>query len=186
MTDVAVFLGVSLALAYLSRRSLWNPRTHGFWRFFSFESILVLILLNANVWFDRPFSANQMLSWTLLIISLSLAIHAFWFFYREGKPTRVTDGSTNLGFENTTTLVTTGMYRFIRHPMYSSLLIGGWGIFLKDPGLAGFIMAAANSTLLTVTARIEENENAERFGDEYRTYRATTKMFIPYFFTIGP
>jgi protein-S-isoprenylcysteine O-methyltransferase Ste14 len=45
--------------------------------------------------------------------------------------------------EKTTILVTTGAYRYIRHPLYSSLLFLAWGIFFKAPSWPGGLLALA-------------------------------------------
>jgi protein-S-isoprenylcysteine O-methyltransferase Ste14 len=79
--------------------------------------------------------------------------------------------------------VTRGAYRFIRHPMYASLLLLAWGIFFKDPAsLAGLALAGLASLCLYLTARVEESENLRRFGEEYRVYMRGTKRFIPFLF----
>ena len=48
-----ILVATTGVLAYVSRRSLLRPRTHGFFRFFVFEAILALCLLNLPVWFDQ-------------------------------------------------------------------------------------------------------------------------------------
>jgi hypothetical protein len=54
--DVRVlsFILVTVFLAGISRRSLANPRCHGFYRFFAFEGVLALVLLNFHVWTNNP------------------------------------------------------------------------------------------------------------------------------------
>ncbi len=34
--------------------------------------------------------------------------------------------------EETTALITSGLYRYIRHPLYLSLILGGFGVMMKD------------------------------------------------------
>ena len=177
-----VFLIGSVGIVYLSRRSLRTWRSHGFFRFFAFEAILALILLNANVWFRYPFSVRQIISWSLLLVSLLLAIHAFILLRRIGKPDSSIDDTTRLGIEKTTRLVTTGAYRCIRHPLYTSLLFLGWGAFLKQPSLFGALLAVVITVALYATARVEETENLNNFGAEYAGYMQRTKMFIPFIF----
>ena len=46
-----LFVIATAGLAYLSRASLRNPRSHGFTRFLAWELLLVLVLLNADAWF---------------------------------------------------------------------------------------------------------------------------------------
>ena len=177
---LVVFIVVSAAILALSWRSLRNPRSHGFFRFFAAELILVLILLNAEAWFRQPFALHQLISWLLLVGSLLLAVHAFSLFRLLGKAAAPPPGSSNVAFENTTQLITVCAYRYIRHPMYSSLLLLAWGAFLKDVTVLTALSVLVASVFLYATARVEEKENIERFGDAYESYMKNTKMFIPF------
>ena len=87
-----------------------------------------------------------------------------------------------LGIEKTTRLVTTGAFRYIRHPLYSSLLLLAWGVFFKNPSWAGICLALGATAFLVATAMVEEAENLLYFGPVYREYMRRTKMFIPYLF----
>lgn len=174
MIKAIVFVLVSTGILRFSWTWLRNPRSHGFWRFFAFESILILILLNADIWFHDPMSARQIVSWILLLISLILAIHGFYFLLKVGKP----EGD----FENTTVLISQGAYKFIRHPLYCSILLVGSGVFLKDPTLlAGFFFLLLLFFILA-TAKVEEKENLQKFGTVYSEYMKRTNLFIPYLF----
>ena len=82
--------------------------------------------------------------------------------------------------EKTTTLVTTGIYRYIRHPLYSSLLFLAWGVFFKSFSWASGSLVVVASLFLVLTARQEEREDLGYFGESYREYRKHTKMFIPH------
>jgi protein-S-isoprenylcysteine O-methyltransferase Ste14 len=178
--QILVFVVASAGLAWLSRSSLSDPRCHGFCRFFAWEAILALTLMNLDDWFVAPFSLHQMVSWPLLVISGVLVIAGVQLFRRLGKPDAGREAPSLVGIEKTTALVTVGLYCHIRHPFYSSLLFLAWGVFFKKPTLAGFLLAVAASALLVVTARIEEVENARFFGDDYREYMKRSKMFIPF------
>lgn len=82
--------------------------------------------------------------------------------------------------ENTTKLVEVGLYRFIRHPLYASLLFLGTGIFLKNISIVTTTLAFINFIALIATAKREEKEMLEKFGEEYIMYMQKTKMFIPF------
>jgi protein-S-isoprenylcysteine O-methyltransferase Ste14 len=84
--------------------------------------------------------------------------------------------------ENTTTLITTGVYKYIRHPMYLSLMLIGFGVLAKDCGYQQWLLAIINFIALILTARVEEKEMLLKFGDDYRKYMTKTKMFIPFVF----
>jgi protein-S-isoprenylcysteine O-methyltransferase Ste14 len=177
-----IFLILSIGIIVLSWRSLKNINSHGFYRFFAFELILFIILFNFDYWFNNPFSVLQIISWFLLIFSIVIVLDGFYLLKRVGVQKGKIDNSPNLGFENTTNLVTSGIYRFIRHPLYSSLLFLGWGAFLKNLTEIGAILVILISVFLTLTGEVEEKENALSFGDEYLDYMKRTKMFIPCIF----
>jgi protein-S-isoprenylcysteine O-methyltransferase Ste14 len=180
MIRVAVFVGVSAAFVLLTRRPFLAPRSHGFYRFFAFELLSGLVLLNVPYWFHEPFSVPQLASWVLLMVSAGLATEAFRLLLKVGKPAPGVGRDTDLWFEKTTMLVTTGIYRWIRHPMYASLIALGWGAFFKHPGWLGFGLAVGASSFLLATSVAEEQENLARFGAAYSSYLKVTKRFVPY------
>jgi len=180
---VVIFFAGTAGITWLSRRALQNPRSHGFFRFFAWEMILALFVLNVNYWFVDPFSPAQLIAWTLLFLSLAMIIMGVRLFRQQG---RLDSGRSNdpalIGIEKTTQLVTTGLYRYIRHPFYGSLLWLGWGIFFKNPGWAAGALAVVATVFLIWTAKREETENIAYFGEAYRQYMQHTKMFIPNLF----
>ncbi len=182
MLKPILFALLSIGIVALSRASLRVPRSHGFYRFFAGEFLLALILLNSDYWFRDPFSLQQVISWLLLIFSTVLAIHGAYLLRRIGKPDARRDDVPLIGIEKTTTLVTAGAYHYIRHPLYSSLLMLGWGVFLKDPAWLGGCLALAMTFCLILTARVEEAENKRFFGTTYQEYVKRTRMFIPFIY----
>ncbi len=181
--QIAIFLVGSLGLIYVSRASLSKPRSHGFYRFFAWELILALWLRNIPRWFADWATWHQVISWVLLfacIVPLWFGVRALGSRGRADPQQRAEPEL--LGFERTTQLVTDGVYRYIRHPLYSSLFILDWGIFFKQPSWLGLALAGATSLLLVATARSDEAECIEAFGAAYRQYMQRTRMFIPYVF----
>jgi protein-S-isoprenylcysteine O-methyltransferase Ste14 len=152
--------------------SIKYKRYHGIARFFAFESVFILVLLNFRVWFSNPFSILQIISWVLLILSLYVVITGYLLLKKKGKP--------DSNFENTSILVKSGIYGYIRHPLYLSIFLLGTGVALKDPRLSQIALGTINLIAIWVTARIEEKEMIVKFGDEYRVYIKETKMFIPF------
>ena len=177
-----VFVIGSTGIIYLSRHALRNWRSHGFFRFFAFEALLILFLLNVDNWFLQPFSLQQIISWSLLVGSLLLAIHGFSLLRQIGRPDKSINDVSRIGIEKTTRLVTSGAYRYIRHPLYASLLLFGWGAFLKQISLPAGLMLLVTIIALYLTARLEEQENLKNFGFDYAEYMQHTKMFIPWMF----
>ena len=174
------FVVVSSGLLYLSRGAILRPRSHGFYRFFAWECILGLIWINLPVWGDAPLTPGKLVAQALFMTSVLLPLHAFVLLRRLGTPSETRRDKALLGFEKTTTLVTAGAFRFIRHPMYTALICLVWGIFLQQftwPGLGLALMATA---LLVVTAFREEKECLAHFGAAYQDYMRRTRRFVPF------
>ena len=182
MIEWAVFGIATLVLLILSRKSIVAPRSHGFYRFFAWELIVGAFILNVDVWFSDPFSWNQIISWLLLCGSLPVVVMGTIELKLAGKPDTTRQDALLIGFEKTTKLVTTGIYRYIRHPLYCSLLQLAWGIVFKDPGWLPVALGLAATFFLVKTAHADEAECLKYFGEEYRAYISRTKMFIPYLF----
>jgi protein-S-isoprenylcysteine O-methyltransferase Ste14 len=181
MLKLVVFIAVSAGLVYLSRACLRAPRAHGFFRFFAAQLVLALVLLNVDRWFQDAFSAHQIISWLLLIVSIFLVVHGAYLLHRVGRPDRRRNGdATLIGIERTTTLVSAGAFKYIRHPLYSSGLFGTWGVFFKDPSWPGGILALGATVFWVITAKVEEAECIRFFGPTYQTYMEQTKMFVPF------
>jgi len=78
------------------------------------------------------------------------------------------------------TLITSGPYRSIRHPIYTAfILILGSTLFISANWLIG--LCWAGMTVLEIVSRIsfEESLMVEYFGDQYRDYMKKTGRLIP-------
>lgn len=175
-----IFIIGTIAVVWVSRSSFQKIPSHGFYRFFAWEIILILFAVNVRYWFRDPLSISQLVSWGFLIISLILIFQGVRMFQQRGKIDVDRADSSLIGIEKTTELVTTGVYRYIRHPFYSSLLFLAWGICFKQITWATVLLAATATLFLIRTAKVEEGENIAYFGEQYRKYMHSTKMFIPF------
>jgi len=64
LTNLIILSAGTLLLIYFSWiASIREKRCHGTYRFFAFESILLIILMNYPVWFKHVLSVNQIISW---------------------------------------------------------------------------------------------------------------------------
>ena len=106
---VLVFVIVSIGLIWLSWPSLRRYQSHGFFRFFAWEAILLLILINLDAWFYQPLSLHQIISWFCLLVSIFLVIHGVQLLHLVGQPDSERNSDPALiGFEKTTQLVMVG------------------------------------------------------------------------------
>lgn len=182
MSDAILFLAGSAIIVWWSRKPLSKPGSHGFYRFFAWEAILGLIVLNRPVWGDDPYSPHQFASWLLMLTSIALVVLGVATLKRDGAPGAQRDDGSFYEFEKTTQLVSHGIFAYIRHPMYASLLALAWGAYFQDPSLIGTPIVLAASIALWLTATTDERECLTYFGQEYADYMRRTKRFIPFLF----
>lgn len=180
MANLLYFLAGSTLIVWWSRKPLRKPGSHGFYRFFAWEAILGLIVLNHTVWGNDPYSPHQFASWLLMLLSIVLVVTGVMTLKREGAAGTQRDDGSFYEFEKTTRIVSHGIFAYIRHPMYASLIALTWGAFFQSPGLAGAAIALAGTGALWLTARADEAECLAFFGQPYADYMQRTRRFIPY------
>jgi len=167
-----IFVLLALFVFLGFRYKLRSHKSHDFYMFFVSEALLVLLYFNVDFWFRSPFSWHQILSWIVLFISIIMALSGFFGLIKHGRPIR--------DFEDTTQLVTRGIYRFIRHPLYASLIFFNMGIFMKNVSLKPLIPFFISLVFLVAASKVEEAENLAKFGHSYENYKKTTKNYIPF------
>ena len=91
--------------------------------------------------------------------------------------------SASLKIREKHTLVTAGVYRLIRHPMYSSFLLLAFAQFLLlSNWFAGLAGTAGALALFAFRVEREEKMMTDLFGAEYSTYMTRTKRIIPWIY----
>ncbi len=76
-------------------------------------------------------------------------------------------------------LVTSGPYRFVRHPIYTGILLALLGTALATD-LYWLVAFAVCAAYFTYSARVEERLLTSSFPKTYPSYRMRTKMLIPF------
>ena len=133
------------------------------------------------VWIGSP--AFSFAEYPLRVVPLISGIVCFviglWLFYRSHADLG-TNWSITLEMRERHRLITQGIYRRIRHPMYSALVLYGAAHALVIPNwVAGPSNLVAFAVLFALRVRAEERMMLEQFGDEYRAYIARTKRLVP-------
>ena len=189
----------SLAMSLL-HSLIYDTHSRKFYRFFAFEFLFILILVNFGYWLRNPFTIFRIITWIILVSSFVLAGYGIYYLFLFGKPqisgnmeptTDLTKSQIYkyirypiyaskilLSIETTTNLVTSRIYKYIRHPIYSSLIILGAVTLIKNPSLLATSLFSVATVFLYATARIEEKENLLKFGQDYAVYMKRTKMFF--------
>ncbi|MFQ5651047.1 MAG: methyltransferase family protein [bacterium] len=154
-----------------------------------------------NVWKSRgAFFAfvialmTEMFGWPLFLFVLSPLLNipkiAPDYFQLIGHwPATVGTGLSLLGvaliavgwkqIHNAPGLVTTGIYRFVRHPQYSGIFLFTLGWILHWPSVVTLILWPVLTAAYVWLSRFEERQAIEEFGEAYKEYAARTRRFIP-------
>jgi protein-S-isoprenylcysteine O-methyltransferase Ste14 len=128
---------------------------------------------------DAPRFANYTFHPWQAWLGAAVFAAALWLFYRTHKDLG-RNWSVTLEVRDQHTLVTSGVYSRVRHPMYSAfwlwalaqvLLLPNW--IAGPAGLVGF------GTLFLLRVRREEAMMIETFGDDYRRYMERTSRILP-------
>jgi protein-S-isoprenylcysteine O-methyltransferase Ste14 len=144
----------------------------------SFVAMVVLPVLTVLTSFLRfarlPFRPG--LAW----VGTGIAAVALWLFHRS-HANLGSHWSPTLEIHHGQTIVDTGIYRRIRHPMYSALLLLGLAqaLLFNDNWLTGLAGLATIGLMYAVRVGREENMMVECFGDRYREYMVRTTRIIP-------
>ena len=110
------------------------------------------------------------------IIILAMAVWLFWRSHADlGR-----NWSPSLELREGHELVTEGVYRSVRHPMYASMWL--WGVaqaLLLQNWIAGWVSLVMFMPLYLLRVPREERMMLDEFGEEYRAYMNHTGRVIP-------
>ena len=113
---------------------------------------------------------------------IAVELSCLWLFYRSHRDLGH-NWSVSLDLRERHTLVTTGVYALVRHPMYAGFWLMALGQALLLPnwvagpaGLVGF------GVLFFGRVAREEAMMLSAFGDEYRTYMRRTARVVPWLY----
>jgi protein-S-isoprenylcysteine O-methyltransferase Ste14 len=135
---------------------------------------IIYVLVGFGGFAERPFI--PVLAW----VGVVPAMAALWLFWRTHKELG-RNWSVSLEVRDKHELITSGVYRYVRHPMYSAFFL--WAIaqfFLLPNWLAGLSGIVGFGTLYSFRVGREERMMLEAFGDQYRSYMDRTARIIPW------
>ena len=112
-------------------------------------------------------------------LGVEFLVVGLWLFWRSHADLG-TNWSLTLEVRENHRLVTDGVYRKVRHPMYTSLLVFSIGQALALPNfVAGPAYLVAMVVMIVFRLSTEERLMLDTFGAEYEAYRSRTKRLMP-------
>ncbi len=124
----------------------------------------------------RPFVPA--LAW----LGIATGLFSLWLFWRTHKELG-RNWSVSLEVRDKHELITGGVYRYVRHPMYSAFFLWAVAQFLLLPNwVAGLSGIVGFGTLYLFRVGREEKLMLDAFGEEYRAYMARTARVVPWIY----
>jgi protein-S-isoprenylcysteine O-methyltransferase Ste14 len=148
---------------------------------FIFNPLLVILAFNEN----RLLVAGSLPLWDSPIVAYTglLLLVVGGAVTLVGRAQLARFGSGVLHIEEDHRLITTGVFRLVRHPIYAGGVLGVVGFYMA---FRSVVMLVLISLLYFIVVRhrllFEEGMLIEEFGDEYREYMKGTKRLIPYIY----
>lgn len=128
-----------------------------------------------NLWFSRGlFAPSLALGWIGAILTALGVLFAIWARFHLGR-----NWSPSPAMKEHHELVTSGPYHFVRHPIYTGVLLATFGVALTGNTFGLIIFPIA---LLIFAFRINREEKImlKLFPDAYPRYQSRTKRLIPF------
>lgn len=143
--------------------------------------VSIPFLIYIPVWeysdFEGPIPRDGVLSWAGIILFVSgIIIQSIAMWQLKGFYT------VRIGIQPEQKLVTSGLYRFIRHPGYLSYIITIIGIGLSLSSILTLLFVIFIILFLVLRIKGEEEMLLKEFGDEYKAYMKRTKKIIPFIY----
>ncbi len=114
-----------------------------------------------------------------IVAGIACFVAGLWLFFRSHVDLG-TNWSITLEVREQHRLITHGVYRRARHPMYAALSLYAVGQLLVLPNwVAGPSYLVPFAILFTFRVRAEERMMIEQFGDEYAAYMARSRRLVP-------
>jgi protein-S-isoprenylcysteine O-methyltransferase Ste14 len=148
--------------------------------------VALLLLTIVGFWMPVIWASSSLFSfadYTLrlgsLVVGIAFYVVGLALFYRSHADLG-TNWSVTLQIRENHRLITRGIYRRVRHPMYAALFLYSVGQALVVPNwIAGPSYLIALAILCTRRVPLEERMMLDEFGDDYAAYVTTTNRFVP-------
>lgn len=188
MTSISIFIGLSwIALSFywfISARSVkpTQERAGGIGRYWHYVLMLVAFLFLETHFLISPLGVrlipqSKVITSICAVLSLSgLAIAII------ARRTLAKNWSLSVTFKTGHELITSSIYHYIRHPIYTGILLMFLSPVLVIGTLGGFIGLLILFLTFWFKLKQEEALMARHFPKEYPAYKNQVKSLIPFVF----
>jgi protein-S-isoprenylcysteine O-methyltransferase Ste14 len=129
-----------------------------------------------------PAAANRSFVPLIAWLGIIPALGSLWLFWRTHRELG-RNWSVSLEVRDKHELITRGVYRYVRHPMYSAFFLWAVAQFLLLPNwVAGISGLIGFGILYSFRIGREEQLMLEAFGEQYRAYMARTARIVPWIY----
>jgi protein-S-isoprenylcysteine O-methyltransferase Ste14 len=139
-------------------------------------AVVVFVLFRFGVFRNHAANSSPWLAGIGLVLFVAGLAFAIWARLHIGR-----NWGTPMTQKEEPELVTSGPYRFVRHPIYSGILLAGIGTAFAISWLWLFAVGLSGVYFI-YSATVEERYLSEQFPDAYPAYRRTSKMLVPFVF----
>ena len=124
--------------------------------------MLSLIVLLLMVWGGGDILPLLYIGWALYIPAAALVVSSFIGLRHKGKP--------KSGWEHTTVLVNSSVFRIVRHPLFLGSALFIIALILIAQSIPATILGLVGVFCLWMASKGEEKFNIKKFGPEYQKY----------------
>ena len=175
-TFIVIF--VAVVLPYLKKMPDGSPRKKDV--VFQVSGLLLLIaILVASV--EPLYTPGSLFLSPMIVVGTTMFVIGLIITVRA-QMTISTNYSWTLEIRDGHTLVESGLYKYVRHPIYTGTLIRLISIPVFTSSLPGFILSFLSIPVLNYRIGLEEGMLIEEFGEEYERYKERTWRLFPYIY----
>jgi len=178
------------ALAHARVKTLVAQWTGAHFRFYRiafnlFSTILFVVLIGwlfaqPAVPFVEETMTQKLIGATLFLLGMVVLLLAFRSFNKaefigleQLRPKPTTKPTTPK-------LISTGLYAYVRHPLYFAIIVMLLGALLFLPHWPMLVFVGVTFVYLPIGVHFEEQKLISEFGDTYRQYQRQVKMLVPF------
>jgi protein-S-isoprenylcysteine O-methyltransferase Ste14 len=189
----AMFYALHSALAHHSVKAFVQSKAKGHYRYYRLLfNLISVVFLSGLLVFQFSLPAETILQLPALlpiagtlvfVLGLVVLVVAFASFNKAEfvglQQLRLTDAPKQTQHQ-VTQLTKTGMYAYVRHPLYFGIVLLLVGALLYIPSYPMLVFVATSLIYLPIGVYLEEQKLIVEFGDAYRLYQKEAKRFIPF------